>query len=138
MSINETATSVTGRDGYIRLQALLYAVARIQTLPEDQQEYSNMVDMCAIARAMNSPPIWPIVWGVELHVGHEIDLWPAGGGNEVGGAYTDVEIDAKEAQRAKINAAQVSLSSISIELNAPPSNVIKFLDGNEDGTEVAA
>ena len=121
-----------------RLQALIYAVARIQSLPDDRQEYSNMTDMCALARTMNAPPIWPVVWGVERHVGYEIDLWPPGGGNEVGGAYPEHEINAKEALRAQIDAAQALLSSITIELNAPPNNVILFLDGAEDGAEVAA
>jgi hypothetical protein len=37
--------SVTGRDGYLVLQALAYAITTIEGLPEDRQEYSNKEQM---------------------------------------------------------------------------------------------
>ena len=41
-------TSITGRDGFIVPQAMLYAIGYIQSLPEERQEWSNMLDMCMI------------------------------------------------------------------------------------------
>jgi hypothetical protein len=37
--------SVTGRDGYIQLQALAYAIVAIELLPPRRQERSNREDM---------------------------------------------------------------------------------------------
>jgi hypothetical protein len=39
------AQSITGRDGYIQMQALAYAIAAIELRPEEYQEWSNMEDM---------------------------------------------------------------------------------------------
>jgi hypothetical protein len=36
---------VTGRDGYLTLQALAYAIETIDRLPPRWQEWSNMLDM---------------------------------------------------------------------------------------------
>ena len=44
--------SITGRDAYIMSQALVIAIGHIQRLPQKQQEWSNMVDMCQIARTL--------------------------------------------------------------------------------------
>lgn len=49
-----TETNVTGRDGYIIANALIYAICTIQNLPEDRQEWSDMKDMCELAKHMCS------------------------------------------------------------------------------------
>lgn len=41
----ENADGVTGRDKYIIGQALVYAIAYIQSLPREQQEPSSALDM---------------------------------------------------------------------------------------------
>jgi hypothetical protein len=38
-------TSITGRDGYLVLQALAYTILTIEGLPEKKQEYSNKEQM---------------------------------------------------------------------------------------------
>ena len=47
MSINSKSkpANITGRDGYIMLQALAYAIECIEHLPERWQEWSNKEDM---------------------------------------------------------------------------------------------
>jgi hypothetical protein len=50
MSINKgrqrrQPVSITGRDGYLVLQALAYAIVTIEALPEAQQEWSNKEQM---------------------------------------------------------------------------------------------
>ena len=55
--------SITGRDDYIISQALVYAAGHIQRMPSERQEWSNMADMCQIARTLF--PGW-----LELHVVH--------------------------------------------------------------------
>jgi len=45
-------TNVTGRDGYILIQALCYAIATIDRLPEHRQEASNHQDMIKLLEAM--------------------------------------------------------------------------------------
>lgn len=69
-------TSITGRDGYIVNQALLYAIAHIQSLPPEKQEWSNMRDMCAIVRAHGSFFTLNQSWSVEHHTGIIPNLWP--------------------------------------------------------------
>lgn len=76
MNANENSNSITGRDGYIVNQALLYAIAHIQSLPEEKQEWSNMRDMCAIVRADMAFFTIQLVCGVEHHTGIVPNLWP--------------------------------------------------------------
>lgn len=79
MPNKEHATSYTGRDGYIMGQALVYAIAHIQSLPREKQEYSNMCDMCIIARESDSSFFLPsYVISVFGHTGIKVDLWPEG------------------------------------------------------------
>lgn len=66
--------SITGRDNYIMAQALLYGIAQIQNLPPEQQAWSDMCDMCALARSI--PDLATHVFWVQTHTQTEIDLWP--------------------------------------------------------------
>lgn len=70
------ATSITGRDGYIVNQALLYGIAHIQSLPDHMQEWSNMRDMCLIVRTRASVFTIPQIIAVEQHTGKSLTLWP--------------------------------------------------------------
>ena len=49
MSLNNrrrmSRQSITGRDGYLVLQALAYTILTIEALPEKQQEWSNKEQM---------------------------------------------------------------------------------------------
>lgn len=80
MNPNETtpdsATSVTGHDGYIMGKALAYAIAYIQSLPEERQEFSDMCDMAMIARQRFGVLMPLHVLGVEAHTGQAPDLCP--------------------------------------------------------------
>lgn len=68
-------TEITGRDGYIQGQALIYAIAAIQNLPDEKQEYSNMLDMCSFARAtFGAVSLAHVVNDVEAHTDMSIDL----------------------------------------------------------------
>ena len=42
--------SITGRDGYLVLQALAYTILTIEALPEPQQEWSNKEEMKQLLR----------------------------------------------------------------------------------------
>jgi len=46
--------SITGRDGYIVCQALVYAIEVIAALPIEYQEWSNREDMKALLAAYTS------------------------------------------------------------------------------------
>lgn len=76
MGRTSRSTSITGRDGYIVNQALIYAIAHIQSLPEEKQEFSNMCDMCAIVLSKFSAFTASQIAGVAAHTGHEVNLWP--------------------------------------------------------------
>jgi len=45
--------SVTGRDGYLVLQALAYTILTIEALPKCQQEWSNKEDMKALLHVLS-------------------------------------------------------------------------------------
>lgn len=70
-----TQDEITGRDGYITGQALVYAIAAIQSLPEERQEHSNMLDMCDLARAtFEAATLAHVVAGVEHHTQESVDM----------------------------------------------------------------
>ena len=74
--------SVTGRDGYIMAKALAYAIAYIDSLPEEKREASDRNDMVALLND-NVPDPTEREWlarGVEAHTGVLPDLtdWKAG------------------------------------------------------------
>ena len=80
MTKSKSQTSVTGRDGYIVTKALIYAIAHIQSLPEERQEFSDMLDMCSIALASSGAIFLPAhVSTVLNHTGVRVNLWPSGG-----------------------------------------------------------
>lgn len=76
MTLPSISTNVTGRDDYLANQAIIYAIAYIQNLPKDQQERSNMMDMCAIARTLPPTALALLVAQTQLHTGTIIDIWP--------------------------------------------------------------
>lgn len=126
------AATPMNRGDYITLQALLYAVAFIQKLPEDRQERSSMLDMCATARRMAGADLALRLWSVEYHVGYEIDLWPAHGGDTPGGLYTEAEYDQRDEVRAWINKHDAQFRRTAALEDAPPSEVVKFIGGPDD------
>ena len=65
-----------GRQSYIIGQALLYAIDAIQHLPREAQKWSDMRDMCALARALHGEYLVSEVFFLEIRTGREIDLWP--------------------------------------------------------------
>jgi hypothetical protein len=50
------AGSVTGRDNYIIMNALAYAIEAIDRLPQRWQEWSDQKDMIALLDAMSDQP----------------------------------------------------------------------------------
>jgi hypothetical protein len=70
------AKSITGRDGYIMSQALVYAIGYIQNLPREKQEWSNMVDMCEIARTQFNGFLGVHAVSFYFHTGMRVDLFP--------------------------------------------------------------
>lgn len=138
------ATSGSARNNYVDLKALLYAIGCIQSLPAHRQERSDMIDMCSMVRRVEDngrgTPLLPnLLWSVEHHIGHKIDLWPAHGGDGPGGTYSDVEMDRRDTVRAWIDDREAQFLETQAAKDAPPSGVVKFIDGddlNEEG-EVA-
>lgn len=76
MGKRASSIEITGRDSYIIHQALLYAIAHIQSLPDDNQEWNNMRDMCEIARASIRPDTMLSMLTVKHHTGTLPNLWP--------------------------------------------------------------
>jgi hypothetical protein len=63
------STGVTGRDAYITAEALIYAIAHIQSLPPEKQERGDMLDMCAIAKTRHRDLLPLLIDRVFLHTG---------------------------------------------------------------------
>lgn len=95
------AASATGRDGYITLKALVYAIAHIQSLPRDRQEYGDMLDMCDLVYENRLPQemLDIIVYDVERHIQHEVNLYPSDG--------MDKE---RAAMRARLDASKAAIA----------------------------
>jgi hypothetical protein len=55
---------------------MLYGIGYIQSLPIERQEWSNMLDMCMIVRAQQSPFTISHIISLEQFHGFKIDLWP--------------------------------------------------------------
>ena len=68
--------SVTGRDGLIVAKALAYAIAFMDSLPEEKLERSDRDDMVALLHAAVSDPDQRerLARGVEVHTGVLPDL----------------------------------------------------------------
>lgn len=131
------ATSGNVYDGYAALKALLYAIGCIQSLPGHRQERSDMIEMCAMVRRLAGSReaekllLPTFLWSVEHHLCHKIDLWPAHGGAELNGAYSDEELDWRDAVRAWIDEREALFQLTGAVKDAPPSNVVKFMDDHE-------
>lgn len=72
----DKAASIAGRDGHIVQRALLYSIAYIQSLPPEEQELSEMADMCAIVRANDASTMGAHAANVCAHTGVAVELWP--------------------------------------------------------------
>lgn len=109
--------------------ALIYAVAKVQSLPHDRQELSNMLTWCeAIRGAHTSEHLAHLLWQVEDKVQQEINLWPEHGGEGDGGVYTDEEADRRDTVRAMINDRKARFAASGILSDAPASDVVTFIN----------
>lgn len=112
------------------VQGLLYGIAHIQSLPPERQELSSMCEMCDLVRkfldtdGVRSVAI--ILWGIEHHVGFEIDLWPIPGGPGPHGSYSDEEMERHEALRQMIKEWKEQFAQTGLLIDAPPSDVVRF------------
>lgn len=93
----ETATSITGRDGYITMKAMLYAIATIKSLPAVDREYGDMVDMQKLIRDMirqdmDVPVLCHAMLEVNRHTGEMPELFPVDFGEELFGIHDQREI----------------------------------------------
>jgi len=57
MHDDDDSYSVTGRDGYVLIKALVYAIAFIDSLPEKQREVSDRDDMVALLNHLTPNPV---------------------------------------------------------------------------------
>jgi hypothetical protein len=76
MAQTKPSMSVSGRDDLVLSQALIYAIALIQSLPARDQSYSNMCDMCAIARTFEPTALGLHIFEVQQKTGLAVDIWP--------------------------------------------------------------
>lgn len=72
----ESSGGITGRDGYIVCKALAYAIAYIQSLPKERQEYSDCCDMVELLRHYmpDALSLTLLAKGVDAHTGTTPDL----------------------------------------------------------------
>lgn len=123
------ASSVTGRDGYITLKAMLYAIACIQSLPEADREYGDLQDMRTLVRAKvhdmarnDSTHDVPIMFcyamlEVHRHTGQMPDLWPNDFGEDLAEVYEQHELALMTAVRATIDKMQQGMAAFLAKFN---------------------
>lgn len=136
----KAATPNFARPSYLMIKAMLYSIAYIQALARDRQEASDMAQMCEIVRSMNLPPadLADLIFGVQHHVQHEIDLWPQGWGDEADGSYSGQEIAAQLNLAAALDKLERAFKRGGALNDAPPSDVVKFIGGADDQEGEAA
>lgn len=129
---DQELSKATSMQPFMFRQVLLYAIAQIQALPAERQETSTLHHLCKMARTMLSEGDMQrfayAVWGVECHVGAQINLWPAHGGDGPSGHYTDEEFEAEETLRKTITDFADRFARSGALVDAPPSDVVKFID----------
>lgn len=72
-------SSIIGRDGYITAKALIYAIATIQSFRPAKQEWSDMLDMIALAKTIPHDMRMQMVASVVRHTGRTVNLDLDGG-----------------------------------------------------------
>lgn len=77
------ARSITDRDGYVLRRALVYDIARIQSLPPRKQQWGEIVDMCAMARSHDVSTMGAHAADVYANTSVRVEIWP---GQAVGDA----------------------------------------------------
>jgi hypothetical protein len=70
------ANTDSARVNRIHAKALIYAIASIQGLRDEAQEWSDMRDMCAIARTIEPATLAKLVADVRAFTGTTVDIWP--------------------------------------------------------------
>lgn len=70
--------NITGRDKFVMMQSLLYAIAHIQSLPPNSRDVPLMCDMCTLARAFGGLSLSYLIENVKGFIGHGevVDLYP--------------------------------------------------------------
>ncbi|MBL4917440.1 hypothetical protein [Szabonella alba] len=135
------ATSIADIGGLHRkviVQGLIYGIAQIQSLPDERREELSHSAMCDLVRKITDDhDLAYTLWGVEHHVGFDVDLWPENSGPGPYGSYSDEEMDRKEDVRFCIYKAKRKFAQTCALADAPPSDVIRFFgfDGSEGEAE---
>ena len=111
--------NVTGRDDFIEAKALIYAIACIQNLPEERQEWSDMRDMCAIARTIQPGMLGSLIYETQRHTGTVIDIWP------------DHDDDLREADRREKKAFKFAVESYVEERKKQYATMVASLRNGE-------
>lgn len=123
------ATSVTGRDGYITLKAMLYAIASIQSLPEENREYGDLQDMLLLVRAKawdmsrndatHDVPVLlcHAMLEVNRHTGQMPDLWPNDFGEDLADIYEPYDIALRDAVYATIDGMKKDMAAFLAKFN---------------------
>ena len=79
MAINKTHASpqsITGRDGYLVLQALAYTILTIEALPEKQQEWSNKEQMRKLLEVWSRGHSEDFLDNARYHIGGNCSVFP--------------------------------------------------------------
>lgn len=120
-----TDTEITGRDDYITAQALVYAIAHIQSLPEERQDRSNMLDMCELVRATyEAESLACIVATVEHHTEMHIDLhFPEGENQTADDVIYENDYRCEEAVMREMRSAMVKRAVEDFKLRTGLANV---------------
>lgn len=126
----DAATSITGRDGYITLKAMLYAIATIQSLPEADREYGDLYDMLQLvhstahdmARAddTHDTPILlcHALLEVNRHTGQMPDLWPNDFGDDMSEVYEPRDLAMMGAVKVTIEKMTKDMAAFLAKFNA--------------------
>lgn len=99
-----SATPMTPREVEPERHVLLYAIAQMQSLPDDRQD-ADLMDRCCrqVRSSIDRVLLAGLLFVVEHDLEREINLWPDACGNDFDGTYTEDQIVLRDTVRTMVN-----------------------------------
>ncbi len=127
-----SATPMTPREVEPERHVLLYAIAQMQSLPDDRQD-AGLMDRCCrqVRSSIDCVLLAGLLFVVEHDLEREINLWPDACGNDLDGTYTEDQIVLRDTVRTMVNDLKGRFAGSRTPPNTPASDAPKPIEGRD-------